>query len=394
MLTEKCTGCMACFNICKYSAIDIIQNEKGFYVPKINEEKCKKCGACEFVCPECNEIKKDRYKKIFAAWSNSNDVRKNSTSGGIFFELAKSILYQNGIVVGAIYNEQFEVEHSIIDKFEDLKKIQGSKYVQSKMTDIYSRIKCELEKGKNVLFSGVACQVAGLKKYLGKDYENLITIDVLCHGAPSPQIFKEYVDRKKSSGDILNIRFRYKKPSWTVFSMRIDYKDNKIYQRDTFKDEYIRLFLDDYITNEVCATCKYTGENRVSDLTLADFWGYVSEDFKYRNNEKGISLVLINSRKGDDVFNKIKKNLIIIEKDFSEAKNGNQCLRKPFNKNKNYETFWDDYIKNGYDYVIEKYFIESKMNFKRKLSLTFNDYAFIIPKKIRYKLIEIRTKSK
>ena len=394
MLPEKCTGCMACYSICNFDAIKIVQNEKGFYVPQIDKTKCKNCGKCKDTCPENNKIDKEKCKAIYASWSKSNITRKSSTSGGIFSEISKVILKQNGLVVGAMYNEHFEVEHNFIEKIEELNKIQGSKYVQSRIGDVYVRIKCELEKGKKVLFSGVGCQIAGLKKYLKKEYENLITVDVLCHGAPSPRIFKEYIDRKKNNGEISNIRFRYKKPSWTVFSMRIDYKDGKIYQKNTFDDEYIRLFLDDYITNDVCSNCKYTGEERVADITLADFWGYVSEDAKYRNNEKGISLVLINSEKGNAIFNEVKDELVIIEKNIEEAKNGNQCLRKPFTKNKNYESFWKDYKENGYDFVVKKYFIKSKMSLKRRVSLMFNDFAFLIPKKARYKLIELRQKIK
>ena len=194
-ITEKCTGCMACYNACPFNAIEIIQNEKGFYEPHIIEEKCKKCKKCVITCPQNNLAEKKENKVVYAAWSNSEIEREESTSGGIFSEIAKKVLEEDGIVVGAIYDENFKVVHGILTNKEDLQKTRGSKYVQSYIGDSFKIVKKYLDEGRKVLFSGVACQIAGLKNFLNKKYNNLITVDVLCHGVPSPMIFEEYKKR-------------------------------------------------------------------------------------------------------------------------------------------------------------------------------------------------------
>ena len=390
-ITEKCTGCMACYNACPFNAIEIIQNEKGFYEPHIIEEKCKKCKKCVITCPQNNLAEKKENKVVYAAWSNSEIEREESTSGGIFSEIAKKVLEEDGIVVGAIYDENFKVVHGILTNKEDLQKTRGSKYVQSYIGDSFKIVKKYLDEGRKVLFSGVACQIAGLKNFLNKKYNNLITVDVLCHGVPSPMIFEEY-KKRHNGNEISNIKFRYKKPSWTIFSMKIDYKNGSSYSNTTYKDEYIRAFLEDYITNEVCCECKYTGKDRVSDITLADFWGYISESFKNRNTEKGISLVIVNTKVVEEYFYKIKERIVYIEKTFEEAAKGNQCLRKPFQKNKLYNEFCKNYFLAGYDDTVKKYIREKNMPLKRKISLIFNDTAWIFPKEIREKLIKIRDK--
>lgn len=392
-LVDKCTGCMACYNSCKFNAIKIIQNEKGFYVPKIDMHKCKKCGCCEKACPEKNQIEKRRWQECYAAWSNNKDVRSTSTSGGIFYEIAKEILKESGVVFGVVFNKESNlVQHTMIKDITELNNLQGSKYVQSFVGDIYLKVKEQLDNNKLVLFSGVSCQIAGLKMYLKKSYDNLITIDVLCHGAPSPKIFDEYLNDKNFK-KIEKISFRYKRPSWTVFSMKVEYS-GKQYLKDTNKDEYLRLFLSDFITNEVCSDCKYTGEERIADITLADFWGYISDKMKYRNKEKGISLVLVNSQSGEVIFNKIKNYITYINKDFLEAKDGNKCLTKPYPKNKNYNSFWNDYFKYGYKYIIDKYYAERKIPIRRKISLFINDHAYIVPKCIRKRMYNIKYKHK
>ena len=392
-ITEKCTGCMACYNSCPFNAIEIVQNKKGFYEPKIIKEKCKNCKKCVSVCPQNNPISKNKFKEIYAAWSKDKDIRINSTSGGIFSELANIVLNKNGVVIGAMFDQNFKTIHGVITNKKDLDKTRGSKYVQSYIGNSFKIAKEFLDKGKVVLFSGVGCQIAGLKKFLNKEYNNLYTIDVLCHGVPSPRIFEEYKDRQNQK-EISNIRFRFKKPSWTIFSMKIDYKNGSSYMKDTYKDLYTRAFLEDYITNDVCCECQYVGEKRVSDITLADFWGYISENYKTRNTEKGISLVMINSLKGNELFENIKKNVVYVRKNIDEAKKGNQCLREPFKKNKNYNDFWKIYFEYGYDKAFQRYIKQKRMPLKRRISLLFNDKAYLIPKNFRNKLIEIREKNK
>ena len=390
-VNEKCTGCMACYNACPVRAIEIIQNDKGFYEPNIIEEKCIKCKKCKVICPEINHREKNTVPSVYAAWNKEKNTRKNSTSGGVFSIIATEVLNLNGIVFGAMFDEEFRVIHSYITKTEDLFELRGSKYVQSFIGNSFQKAKQFLEEGRVVLFSGTACQISGLLNYLQKDYINLITIDILCHGVPSPKIFKEYIKNiNREQNKIKEIRFRYKKPSWTVFSMKIDYEDGRTYMKSTFKDPYLRGFLEDYTTNEICAECQYTGEKRISDITLADFWGYISDEFKTRNTEQGISLILVNTEKGKNLLNKLNKKMVIINKTIQEAMKGNKCLNEPFKKNNLYDEFWKEYKENGYENVSAKYFKPRKMKLKRRLSLLFNDYAYIIPYKIRNKLIKVR----
>lgn len=396
LINEKdCTGCMACYSACPENAIKITESKKGFYIPIIDKQKCIECGKCKNTCPQINKVLKMNEKRnVKACWSKNDNIRWQSTSGGISTEIAIHIIENNGVVFGAIYDKSFKVHHCCIDNKEDLSKLRGSKYVQSYIGDTYKEVKKYLDENRNVLFTGTSCQIAGLKNFLSKEYDNLITVDILCHGVPSPKIFQEYLINKKAEGNISDIKFRYKKPSWTVFSMRIEYENGKIYQKSTFEDQFIRGFLYDYITNEACEKCNYTGTERISDITIADFWGYISEERKYRNTEKGISLAILNTEKGSKIFDNIKNNLEYTEKNINEAKLGNQCLREPFKKNEKYNEFWNDYFQKGYDYVSEKYFTVSKQQIKRKISRLFNDNAYVFPKKLRYKLIEIRTKSK
>ena len=323
-VNEKCTGCMACYNACPVGAIEIVQDEKGFYEPKIIKEKCIKCKKCKLVCPEVNPREKNDNPTVYAAWAKQKDIRENSTSGGIFSNIATKVLEADGVVFGAMFDENFKVVHSYVTKIENLVKLRGSKYVQSFIGDSLKQVEYFLQEGKMVLFSGTACQIAGLLNYLQKDYENLITIDVLCHGVPSPKIFEEYLkDINIDDRKIVNIRFRYKKPSWTNYSMKIDYDNGKSYIKSKYKDKFLIGFSEDYITKDVCATCQYARITRISDITLADFWGYISDELKTRNTEKGISLVIINSDKGNKIIEKVKNQLIIREKNIIEATKGN-----------------------------------------------------------------------
>ena len=390
-ICDNCTGCMCCANICPFGAIEIGTDKYGFYVPKVTTEKCTKCGLCKLKCPQNHTIpKENNLKKVYASWSIDNNIRQNSTSGGLSYIIAEYIIKKGGIVVGVVFDEKFQVVHKCIDNIEELSKMRGSKYVQSYIGYSFKEIKTYLDNGKIVLFTGTACQISGLNSFLKKEYVNLITLDVLCHGAPSPLFFKDYKDNMEKKGKINQINFRYKKPSWTIFSMKIDYQNNNKYIKITFKDKFLRAFLNDYITNPSCSNCKYASANRVSDITLADFWGYISEKRKYRNTEKGISLIIVNTEKGKNLIEKNSDKIILIDKTFNEAAEGNQCLRKPFKKNKNFDNFWIDYNEKGYEYVCNKYLENKKDTLKRKTSRFFNDHAYILPKSIRNLLMNLR----
>lgn len=388
---EKCTGCMACYNACPKKTIKIEQNEKGFYVPKIEHAACIECELCKKVCPQVNAAKVNDVKEVYAAWNKNEEQRIKSSSGGIATLFYERCLYQNGVVFGV----EFVKNKAVFTKVtagSEVNKLRGSKYIQAYVGDIYKEVKEELKKGVEVLFIGTPCQVAGLKKYLNEiEYPNLLTVDILCHGAPSPKIFQEYTQHFNSP--INSINFRNKDHNWTTFNMELNFDNGTTYKESKLTDKYMRGFLGDLITNDVCENCQYTSQARVSDITLGDFWGYISESKKYRNTEKGISLVMINTEKGQEAFEGIKNNIEYTRKTFEEASHGNKILIKPFKHSPKYEEFWNYYRENGYEKASEKYFTSTKEGAKRMLSLWINDHAYLMPNiilKLFYKLKGIK----
>lgn len=226
----------------------------------------------------------------------------------------------------------------IFDRCEDVEKIalfRGLKYVQSDPQDIFKSVKKDLDSNRKVMFVGTGCQVAGLRAFLRKPYDNLLCIDIICHGVPSPKLWREYLCsiEKNKEAHATHVSFRYKKPSWTQFSLRIDFDDGNSYIRSKFDDPYLISFLKEISLRENCYACPYTSTKRMGDITLADFWGYRSTSFKMRNNEKGISLVLVNSDAGEKWFQRISSSIECVEKTLKEAMGGNRSLKELWKKN-------------------------------------------------------------
>lgn len=344
MFEVKCTGCVSCANICPQKAITIEKNSEGFYIAQIDKNKCNHCNLCKQICPQCKDVKLDTPIKAFAVKCEDN-VRMKSSSGGVFRILAEYILSLGGIVCGASFSDDFrKVEHVIISDKKDLYKLQGSKYLQSYINgEIYKKIKELLEIGKNVLFSGTPCQIAGLKAYLQKDYDNLISIDVLCHGTPSPKVWSKYLDAISLKGKtIKDLNFRNKKYGWGFsLTLTIKYNDNTEYEETSENDLYYRAFLNNLILNKACSECKYATYSRVGDISLGDFWNV----YNYNNSlddKKGISVVLVNSTKGMNIFNKCKNDFLFIEELSEEdAKGGNSILEHPFEPHVNRKIFFE-----------------------------------------------------
>lgn len=393
--TEKCTGCMACVNVCPVSAISVQTNDEGFEYPIIDQSKCLRCKKCEKVCPHFNEIIPSDYeKKVYAVWSNDDKTRKNSTSGGAFAVISKKILENGGYVVGCALDDSNVVRHIIVDNIENLYKLQGSKYVQSSISDVYKRIKDLLSNDKMVLFSGTPCQVAGLKNYIGSYKKGkLFTIDVVCHGVPSPMIFSDYMNylESKYHSKVKTISFRSKRESWFSYGMEITFVNRKKYFKSTYKDPFIRGFLRQYFLRPSCHSCKYTNTRRVSDLTLADFWGYKSIDKNDRDDDKGISMVMINSSDGEDLFCSLS-GISMYERTVDEAVKGNRCLREPFPPSNQRENFWKDYKTMSFKKIVSKYLYSEKTPYfavKRYVDINYrnlNAFSKKILAKIIFKL--------
>ena len=325
----KCVGCSACFNSCPFEAIEMVQNYEGFLEPKINYKKCKNCGVCVKKCPQLNDNKYNEYK-AYAAYVKDNMNIINSSSGGIFYIIAKQFVMQKNIVYGVAWSSEIEAVHIRIDNEKELKKLQGSKYVQSNPNNTFSMVKKDLESEKKVLYSGTPCQIAGLYKYLGKKYDNLYTIDLVCHGVPSPLLFKKYITwiQEKKNDIVTNYSFRDKiNNDWGV-NARIEFKDRKNYFIRAKLDPYFKAFTNGITYRECCYNCQFAKKERVSDITLADYWGIerIHPNFK---NKKGISLVLVNNTKGISLFESVKNDITFIKTNIEDAAKYNLNLNSP-----------------------------------------------------------------
>lgn len=334
-LAEKnnCTGCTACASICPQQCICMEEDTEGFRYPKIiNSTLCISCSACEQVCPVLNNMQISvSLNKAYSAMGKDDSIRLKSSSGGIFSELAKVILMSGGIVYGASYNDNGLVEHIGVNNINTLKKLCGAKYSQSNLGECFQLLKKQLLSGREVVFSGTPCQVAGLKSFLKKDYANLFCIDFVCHSVPSPMVWKEYVKyrAKIDNGGIAPqyINLRNKESGWSKYSYSVEfnYLNDKRYLCNNNNDPYMYLFVNDYISRESCSSCHFKGYDRVSDITLGDFWGIWNIDPEMDDN-KGTSLVLIHSAKGEKLFKSVIKNIRYKQVTLEQASAMNQSI--------------------------------------------------------------------
>lgn len=329
---NQCCGCSACVQKCPKNAISLKEDEEGFFYPIVNKEKCINCGLCKKVCPFINyEVEqKENYPKAYAVKNKINKDIFNSSSGGVFIAIAKYIIKENGVVFGAAYDENNNVNHISVEREEDLFKLQGSKYVQSNILNTFKDAKESLDKGKKVLFSGTPCQIRGLKNFLLKDYDNLITCDLVCHGVPSQKLFKTYLKslEEKYQKKIKKYDFRNKDKKGWGLTAKVTFEDGKSKYINSDFDSYYSNFLDCNTYRESCYNCKFTTTNRNTDITLADYWGILSihNDFY---DEKGVSLILVNSKSGLDLLNNIADNIELIETDLNYAITKNKNLIQP-----------------------------------------------------------------
>lgn len=316
---NRCCGCNLCGDVCPKAAIQFHPNEEGFLCPDIDPLLCISCGLCKKLCPQNTEAgitlrnSSEETKASITAWGCLNkdlSARKTSSSGGVFSLLAEKCILSGGIVYGAAFDEQWRVVHMGISDLDDLHKIRGSKYVQSDLRGIYSSVKSDLKSGKPVLFSGVPCQVAALKNYLGKDYDNLLCVDLFCHGIGSLGLFEQYLN--ETIGDkfqIQSISFRDKTKSWEKYNMRIS-AGKKVYLKKYQKDPYLWSFCQQTALRESCYRRRAKGFPKKSDITLGDLWT-VDRVFPEINDHMGVSIVLTHTKKGSDWLMKINEGLQI-----------------------------------------------------------------------------------
>lgn len=324
-----CNGCHACVSICPKNCIEMQIDEEGFWYPIIDYARCIKCQLCEKRCPVMNSEhdKCISLKKAFAAYNKESSIRGESSSGGVFTLLAEWVLNQEGIVFGARYNDDLQVVHNHADNIDDIGQFRGSKYVQSKIGSTLSEAKGFLENDKWVLFSGTPCQIGGLYSFLGKDYEKLITVDIVCHGVPSPLVFEKYKKfmSAKEGSKVEEVTFRDKQSGWKQYKVRLKL-NNDIYIREKFRENLMmKAFLKDLCLRPSCYECSFKNTNRQSDITLADFWGIhnVAPDM---DDDRGTSLVLVNSKKAEQIYNML--DVVSEETDFDKSITPNSAMYK------------------------------------------------------------------
>lgn len=354
---KSCTGCSACYNICPKKCITMVEDKNGVTIPNTDLEKCIHCNMCVKTCPENNKIEYNEPIKVYAAWSLDDKTRKNSSSGGIASEIYKYIIQNNGIAVGTRFNKEMKLEHKIATNIEEIKEFVGSKYVQSFVGRVFKEIKQYLLNNKTVVFVGTPCQVSGLKNFLKNvNTRNLFLIDLVCHGVPPIKYLDDYLKYLKINKNIDNITFRGKN-NWNFTAYN---KGKVIYKKHNKEDLYYKAFLKSLFYRENCYNCKYARKERVSDITLGDFWGIgKQEKFDYPI-EDGVSLIMINTKKGNDLIGKIKHNLFIKERTIEEAMEGNEQLNHPSIKNKETDEFRRMYREFGFDVAIENIMKEMK----------------------------------
>ena len=331
-----CYGCKACEQICPRGAISMPADREGFWYPEINTDLCVDCGLCQKSCPTQDEnLMKWLHpmpSTVDAAWNRCLEKRLKSTSGGLFFLIAESWIKRGGIVFGAEFDSELRVFHHGVGRVEELKNLRGSKYVQSDVRDSFAEAEKMLMRGENVMYSGTPCQIAGLKSFLGTDYDNLITVDLVCHGVPSPLFFAEYLQwcGDKFGSSVKKFLFRDKKRSgWRAY-VSIILKNGLHKSFKVGEDLYSHHFHVGNISRRSCYSCQYSRGERVGDITLSDFWN--SEKY-YRELKKerkyGYNLVMCNTHKGRNLYEAIKSGVEFIECDTKVAVSGDVRLRHP-----------------------------------------------------------------
>lgn len=306
-----CCGCRACENICACSAISMKEDDEGFLYPIIYDSKCINCGLCSQVCPVINKPKSNIVSEVYALQYKNEEKLKNSASGGVFIGIAENFIQQGGVVFGCILDENHKAIIIEAKNENMLEKMQDSKYVSSDTMASYKRVKQLLEEGKSIFYSGAPCQIAGLRNYLKKDYDNLFTMDFLCHGMPSSKFFTENVKylEKKYGGKLTEYKFRDKTlKGWGLVSSF--YIEKKIYEPGR-TNAYFTGFINGLLNRYSCYSCAFRGLERISDITVGDFWGYSDKEI---DAKKGVSFVSVNTGKGKCIFDEIILNSYIVNK--------------------------------------------------------------------------------
>ena len=370
----QCCGCSSCVGSCPKKCIGMTTDKDGFYVPEMIDAKaCIDCGLCSKVCPFENPKANEPTTEFYAAYSTNEQFIMNSSSGGLFPEIANYFLSNGGTVYGAYMDEKYELYHTRITDVEDLPKLMRSKYYQSDIRKTYQECKKDLIEGKKVLFSGVPCQIQGLKLFLGKDYDNLNTIDIICHGVPSPLIFHEYKNylERKHKATLRYIDFRDKsKYGWSETIRYVMEKPNRKRKDYVFHyqySDYLKPFMQGLFNRESCFHCPFKTLSRPGDISLGDFWGYQKSRPELAHKE-GLSLILVNTDKGKSLIRECKTDGVVFHKitEDNVKAGGNHSLFSPQQRPPLRDITYSGIHEYGMDYMVKHYF-EPKLTLRQKI---------------------------
>ena len=358
----RCCGCCACVDVCPHKAISLKTDIEGFWYPEVDKDKCIDCGLCEKTCPELHisELKHNDYEKpshTIAAINKDMAVRWDSTSGGAFSALADAMYDMGGYVSGAIYNEDFSVSNYISNNRDDLARLRSSKYLQSKAEGLYKEIRTLLRNGQKVLACGTPCQMAALRSFIGKDSPNLIIVDFICRGVNSPKVYRMYLDslERRFGGKVVYVKAKNKELGWRNLTRKVVFDNGKAYYGVLMDDDFRRGYHTNVFCRPSCYECQYKGFPRIADITIADYWGIERVD-KNLDNNIGTSMILLNSKKGEAYFEKVKDRLEWKETPFESILPGNIALTKPIEPAKiDRDQFFEDLDKGTFDDVVNKY---------------------------------------
>ena len=366
---EDCCGCNACGDICAHSAISFKTDHEGFWYPEVDKAKCVDCGLCEKVCPIINikELKKNDLPQsiCYAAEHKNMEVVFDSTSGGLFSALADIMYKSEGYVGGAVFNEDFSVRQYISNNKEDLIRIRSSKYLQSSLEGFFKQVRELVRKGENVLVCGSPCQMAALRAFLRKDYDNLIIADYICRGINSPKVWRKYLDsfEERYGSKVVYCKAKSKEYGWRNLTQKVILANGKHVYETKDQSNYTKGYLQTGVyCRPSCYDCKFKGYPRMSDITLADFWGIEKVNNSMEKN-LGTSLVMVNSKKGVAYFEKVKKRINYVEVPFKSIESGNPSLNKPLTSAKvDRKQFFEDLDKMTFLQIADKYILSNNNN--------------------------------
>ena len=329
------------------------EDEEGFLYPYVDQENCVECGLCEQVCPIIHQDEPRKPLTVYAAINPNEEIRRESSSGGIFTMLAESILDEGGVVFGVRFNEQWEVVHDYTETKEGLTSFRGSKYVQSNVGKTYQQTKYFLSQGRKVMYTGTPCQIAGLKQFLGKEYDSLLMVDVACHGVPSPLVWRDYLRSVTSNkvGQITSVKFREKSTGWKNYSVKICGQDEILFVNEPYRQNlFMQIFLKDFCLRPSCHTCPAKSGKSGSDLTIADYWG-INRILPHMDDDKGTNLVIIHTNKGNMAYSELSINSM--ESTYEQAIRFNPAIEESCVEPKERINFWQLYSSKKTGAIVE-----------------------------------------